>query len=87
MRLREQDLVGVHLVAGREDYGKIVELTGVRDGRRGGYLYEGRLFDAATAAMLQRAPYRSRRKGAMRRWWERETCGAPVPDELLEKDP
>lgn len=87
MRLREQDLVGVHLVAGREDYGKIVELTGARDGRRGGYLYEGRLFDAATAAMLQRAPYRSRRKGAMRRWWERETRGAPVPDELLEKDP
>lgn len=86
MMLREQDLVGFHLVAGREDGGKIVELTGVRDGR-GGYLYEGRIFDAATAAMLQRAPYRSRRKGAMRRWWERETRGAPVPDELLEKDP
>ena len=86
MRLREQDLVAVHLVSGREDGGKIVELTGARDGR-GGYLYEGRLFDAATAAMLQRAPYRSRRKGAMRRWWERETRGAPVPDELLEEDP
>lgn len=86
MRLQEQDLVGVHLVAGREDGGKIVELTGARDGR-GGYLYEGRLFAAATAAMLQRAPYRSRRKDAMRRWWERETRGAPVPDELLEGNP
>lgn len=86
MRLREQDLVGVHLLAGREDGGKIVELTGARDGQ-GGYLYEGCLFDAATAAMHQRAPYRSRRKGAMRRWWERETRGAPVPDELLEENP
>ncbi len=85
MRLREQNLVGVHLVAGREDGGKIIELTGALDGR-GGYLYEGCLFDAATAATLQRAPYRSRRKGAMRRWWERETRGAPVPDELLEED-
>jgi hypothetical protein len=86
MRLREQDLVGVHLVAGCGDGGKLVELTGALDGR-GGYLYEGRLFDAATAAMLQRAPYRSRRKGAMRRWWERETRGAPAPDGLLEEDP
>jgi hypothetical protein len=80
MRLREQDLVGVCLVA------RLVELAGSRDGR-GGYLYEGCIFDAATAATLQRAPYRSRRKGAMRRWWDRKTRGVPVPDGLLERGP
>jgi hypothetical protein len=87
VRLREQDLAGFHLVAGRKSGGRVMEVTGTREGRRGGYLYEGRLLDAATAATLQRAPYRSRRRGVLRRWWQGETRGALVPDELLEGGP
>ncbi|CAN5289546.1 hypothetical protein BH24ACT19_BH24ACT19_08100 [soil metagenome] len=84
MKLREQDLVGMHLSAGREGGRRIVEVTKTQDGQRGVPLYEGRLFDATSAAMLHRTPYRSMRKGAMRRWWKKKTRGDPVPEELQE---
>lgn len=92
MRLREQHLVGMHLRAGEDRKadgrgdtdGALAEVVETIHRRRGVPLYEERLFDAATAAMLHRAPYRSTRKGAMRRWWTRGTHGAPVPPELLE---
>lgn len=48
----------------------------------GSVLYEGRIFDAATAEMIHERPYQSTFLEAFARWWSRETELDP-PEELL----
>lgn len=48
----------------------------------GSILYEGRIFDAATAEMIHERPYQSTFLEAFARWWSRET-GLEPPKELL----
>lgn len=45
-------------------------------------LYEGRIFDAATARMIHPRPYQSTFIEAFAAWWARET-GLEPPEELL----
>lgn len=66
----------------------VVEIVRTMLDTTGEDLYEGRVFEAATAEGLSdftgAAPFRSTRKGTMRRWWARETGGSSIPLGLVD---
>ena len=88
--LEAVELVGIHPrppyllwdeAGWREIPGEVVEVVKVKreDGRD---LYEGRIFDAESGAMVRPTPYRSTLKKPLRRWWERE-AEVDLPEELV----
>ena len=62
---------------------EVIEVTG-REKPQGGRVFEGRTFGLGRREMQHTPPYSTSWREAMRRWWELETYGAPVPEELLE---
>jgi hypothetical protein len=62
---------------------EVIEAEG-RDKPSGGHVFEGRTFGLTRREMKDPRPYCTPLCEAMRRWWEVETYGAPVPAELLE---
>ena len=79
---QERDIEGRHVLVP----GFAVEVIKV-DGREkpgGGRAFEGRIFGLARRDMKHPRPYSTPLREAMRRWWEVETYGAPIPEELLE---
>jgi hypothetical protein len=88
--LERLELVGIHPrppfllwdeAGWRQIPGEVVEVVKVKRGD-GRDLYEGRIFDAASGAMVRPPPYRSTLKKPLRRWWELEAKVDP-PEELL----
>jgi hypothetical protein len=63
---------------------EVIEVTGREKPQGGGRVFEGRIFDFGRREMQHTPPYSTSSREAMRRWWELETYGAPVPEELLE---
>ncbi len=55
-----------------------------RDKPGGGRVFEGRIFGLGRREMNHPRPYSTPLRETMRRWWEVETYGAAVPEELLE---
>ena len=53
----------------------------VKPGR--GRVFEGRIFGLGRREMNHPRAYRTPLREAIRRWWEVETYGAPVPEALL----
>ena len=82
---QERDIEGRHvLVPGfAVEVVEVVEVEG-REKPGGGRAFEGRIFGLARRDMKHPRPYSTPLREAMRRWWEVETYGAPVPEELLE---
>ena len=66
--------------------GFAVEVIEVDDREKpgGGRVFEGRIFGLGRREMNHPRAYRTPLREAIRRWWEVETYGAPVPEELLE---
>ena len=62
---------------------EVIEVDG-RDKPGGARVFEGRTFGLRRREKNQRRPYSTPFREAIRRWWEVETYGAPVPEELLE---
>lgn len=67
--------------------GFAVEIIEVVDRKKpgGGHVFEGRTYGLARRARKPPRPYSTPLREAMRHWWEVETYGAPVPEELLER--
>jgi len=63
---------------------EVVEVTGREKPEGGDRVFEGRIFGLGRREMQPPRPYSTPLSGAMRRWWEIETYGAAVPEELLE---
>jgi hypothetical protein len=63
---------------------EVVEVTDREKPQGGGRVFEGRIFGLARREMQHTPPYSTPSREAMRRWWELETYGAPIPEELLE---
>ncbi len=66
--------------------GFAVEVIEVDDREKpgGGRVFEGRIFGLGRREMNHPHAYCTPLREAIRRWWEVETYGAPVPEELLE---
>jgi hypothetical protein len=66
--------------------GFAVEATEVDDREKpgGGRVFEGRIFGLGRREMNHPREYRTPSRESIRRWWEVETYGAAVPEELLE---
>ena len=62
---------------------EVIEVEG-RDKPGGARVFEGRIFGLRRREKNHRRPYSTPLREAIRRWWEVETYGAPVPRELLE---
>ncbi len=62
---------------------EVVEVDG-RERPGEGHVFEGRIFGLGRREKNHPRPYCTPLREAMRRWWEVETYGAPVPEELLE---
>ncbi len=62
---------------------EVIEVDG-REKPGGGRVFEGRIFGLGRREMNHPRAYRTPSREAMRRWWEVETYGAAVPEELLE---
>jgi hypothetical protein len=62
---------------------EIIEVDG-RNKPDGARVFEGRTFGLGRREIKHPRPYLTSLRDAMRRWWEVETYGAPVPEELLE---
>ena len=62
---------------------EVIEVTG-REKPQGGRVFEGRTFGLGRREMQHTPPYSTSSREAMRHWWEFETYGAPVPEELQE---
>jgi len=63
---------------------EVIEVEG-RDKPGGGRMFEGRTFGLTRREKNHPPrPYCTPLREAMRRWWEVETYGAAVPEELLE---
>jgi hypothetical protein len=78
----ERDIKGRHsLVPGFAV--EVIEVDG-REEPEGGRVFEGRTFGLARREMKNPHAYCTPLRESMRRWWEVETYGAPVPEELLE---
>ncbi len=88
-------LVGLHVQPDQERdiegqrspvTGFAVEIIEVDDRKKpgGGHVFEGRTFGLARSETKPPRPYSTPLREAMRRWWEVETYGAPIPEELLE---
>jgi hypothetical protein len=63
---------------------EVIEVEG-RDKPQGARAFEGRTFGLGRREKNHPCPYSTPLREAMRRWWEVETYGAPVPEELLEE--
>ncbi len=63
---------------------EVVEVEGHDKPGGGGRVFEGRTFGLTRREKNHPRPYCTPLCEAMRRWWEVETYGAPVPAELLE---
>ena len=63
---------------------EVVEVAGRKKQEGGGRVFEGRIFGLGRREMQPPRPYSTPLTEAMRRWWEVETYGAAVPEELLE---
>ncbi len=63
---------------------EVIEVTGREKPQGGGRVFEGRTFGLGRREMQHTPPYSTSSREAMRHWWEFETYGAPVPEELLE---
>ncbi len=63
---------------------EVIEVTGREKPQGGGRVFEGRTFGLGRREMQHTPPYSASSREAMRHWWELETYGAPVPEELLE---
>jgi hypothetical protein len=63
--------------------GFAVEIIEVDDRKKpgGGHVFEGRTFGLGRREMKHPHVYSTPSREAMRRWWEVETYGAPVPEE------
>ena len=66
--------------------GFAVEVIEVDDRERlgEGRVFEGRIFGLGRRETKPTRPYCTPLREAMRRWWEVETYGAAIPEELLE---
>ena len=62
---------------------EVIEVEG-RERPGGGPVFEGRIFGLGRREMNHPRPYSTPLRETMRHWWEVETYGAPVPEELLE---
>jgi hypothetical protein len=62
---------------------EVIEVDG-RDKPEGGRVFEGRTFGLGKREMKHPGAYCTPFREAMRHWWEVETYGAAVPEELLE---
>ena len=62
---------------------EVIEVDG-RDKPAGGRMFEGRIFGLMRREKNHPRPYSTPLREAMKRWWEVETYGSPVPEELLE---
>jgi hypothetical protein len=62
---------------------EVIEVEG-HDKPVGGRVFEGRTFGLTRCEKNHPGAYRTPLREAIRRWWEVETYGAPVPEELLE---
>jgi hypothetical protein len=87
-------LVGLHVqgdqeseVQGRRSLvpGFAVEVIEVCDREKpgGGRVFEGRIFGLGRRETEPPRPYSTPSRHAMRHWWQVETYGAVVPEELL----
>jgi hypothetical protein len=63
---------------------EVIEVEGREKAQGGSRVYEGRIFGLGKREKQHPRPYSTPLAEAMRRWWEVETYGAPVPEELLE---
>ena len=64
---------------------EIIEVEGRDEPEGGGRVFEGRTFGLTRREMKHSHAYCTPLREAMRHWWEVETYGAPVPEELLER--
>lgn len=62
---------------------EVIEVEG-RNKPDGARVFEGRTFGLGRHEMKHPRPYLTPLREAMKHWWEVETYGAPVPEELLE---
>ncbi len=62
---------------------EVIEVEG-HDKPVGGRVFEGRTFGLTRREKNHPGAYRTPLREAIRRWWEIETYGAAVPEELLE---
>ena len=63
---------------------EVIEVEGRDKPEGGGREFEGRTFGLSRRERNHPRPYSTPLREAMRRWWEVETYGAAVPEELLE---
>ena len=62
---------------------EVIEVEG-RDKPGRGHVFEGRTFGLTRREKHHPRPYSTHLAETMRRWWELETYGAAIPEELLE---
>ena len=63
---------------------EVIEVEGRDKPEVGGRVFEGRTLGLTRREMKQPHAYCTPSRKAMRHWWEVETYGASVPEELLE---
>ena len=63
---------------------ELIEIDGRDKPGEGARVFEGRSFGLTRREKNHPRPYSTPLREAMRRWWEVETYGSPVPEELLE---
>jgi hypothetical protein len=64
---------------------EVVEVS-AREKLEGGRVFEGRIFGLGRNELKPPRPYSTPSREAIRCWWELETCGASVPEELLKAE-
>ena len=64
---------------------EVIEVEG-HDKPVGGRVFEGRTFGLTRCEKNHPGAYRTPLREAIRPWWEVETYGAPVPEELFEAE-
>jgi len=63
---------------------EIIEVEGREKPGGGRSVFEGRIFGLGRRETKPTRPYCTTLRETMRHWWEIETYGVPVPEELLE---
>jgi hypothetical protein len=63
---------------------EVIEVDGREKSEGGSRVFEGRIFGPGRREKQPPRPYSTPLAEAMRHWWEVETYGAAVPEELLE---
>ncbi len=63
---------------------EVIEVEGRENPGGGSRMFEGRILGLTRREKNHPRPYCTPLREAMRRWWEVETYGAAVPEELLE---